>query len=100
MKIWNLWEKRGNGVEAIDLVERLKPTLVIMDVNMPKLNGIEATSRINAQYPNTIIIGLSVNSGGENQRAMLKAGAVALLPKEAAVADLYQMIKTVTGSQP
>ncbi|MBA3613695.1 MAG: response regulator [Nitrospirales bacterium] len=89
----------GDGEEAIDLVEQLRPSLVIMDVNMPKLNGIEATTRIKAQHPNTIVIGLSVNAGGENQRAMLKAGAVALLPKEAAVADLYQMIKTVTGSQ-
>ncbi|MDT3778087.1 PAS domain S-box protein [Nitrospira sp. MA-1] len=90
----------GNGEEAIDLVERLKPALVIMDVNMPRLNGIEATSRIKAHHPDIIIIGLSVNAGGENQRAMLKAGAVALLPKEAAVADLYQMITTVMTSQP
>lgn len=90
----------GNGEEAIDLVERLQPTLVIMDVNMPQLNGIEATSRIKANHPDIIIIGLSVNAGGENQRAMLKAGAVALLPKEAAVADLYQMITTVMTSQP
>ncbi|WNM60192.1 PAS domain S-box protein [Candidatus Nitrospira neomarina] len=90
----------GNGKEAIDLVERLKPALVIMDVNMPQLNGIEATSRIKAHHPDIIIIGLSVNAGGENQQAMLKAGAVALLPKEAAVADLYQMITTVMTSQP
>ncbi len=96
----NLVGEAGNGEEAIALVDRLRPSLVIMDVNMPIMNGIEATSRIKAQYPNTIIIGLSVNAGEESLRAMLKAGAVALLPKEAAVADLYDMIKSVTGSRP
>jgi signal transduction histidine kinase/CheY-like chemotaxis protein len=83
----------GNGEEAIDLVERLKPSLVIMDVNMPKMNGIEATSLIKRHHPEIIVIGLSVNTGQETQRAMLKAGAIALLPKEAAVAELYQFIK-------
>jgi len=86
----------GNGEDAVELVKRLKPSLVIMDVNMPKLNGIEATSRIKAYCQDTIIIGLSVNADGENQRAMLEAGATALLPKEAAVADLYYTIKTAS----
>ena len=83
----------GNGEEAIVLVEHMKPSLVIMDVNMPKMNGIEATSRITRHHPEISVIGLSVNTGQETQRAMLKAGAIALLPKEAAVAELYQFIK-------
>ena len=89
----------GNGEEAIELAERLNPSLVIMDVNMPKLNGIEATFRIKAHHPEIVVIGLSVNTGGETQKAMLQAGAVALLPKEAAVAELYHMIKTSSASK-
>ncbi|WP_454061877.1 PAS domain S-box protein [Candidatus Nitrospira salsa] len=89
----------GNGEDAVELVKRLKPSMVIMDVNMPKLNGIEATARIKAYYQDTIIIGLSVNTDSENQRAMLEAGAIALLPKEAAVADLYHTIQAASKSQ-
>jgi len=73
--------------------------MVIMDVNMPKLNGIEATARIKAYHQDTIIIGLSVNADGENQRAMLEAGAISLLPKEAAVAELYHTIQAASKSQ-
>lgn len=90
----------GNGEEALELVEHLDPALVIMDVNMPKLNGIEATTRIKAQHPEIIVIGLSVNTGGETEKAMLKAGAVTLLPKEAAVSDLYQTIKATSQNTP
>ncbi len=59
---------------------------------MPNMNGIEATAKIKAKHPEIIVIGLSVNTSGETQKAMLKAGAVALLLKEAAVKVLYQMI--------
>ncbi|GJL64157.1 MAG: hypothetical protein NPIRA04_28110 [Nitrospirales bacterium] len=89
----------GNGEDAVELVKRLKPSLVIMDVNMPKMNGIEATTRIKAYHQNTIIIGLSVNAEGENQRAMLEAGAISLFPKEAAVEELYHTIQAASRSQ-
>jgi CheY-like chemotaxis protein len=63
-----------------------------MDINMPKMNGIEATSRIKTRYPDIVVIGLSVNAE-ENQAAMKNAGAVALLTKEAAVEQLYVTIR-------
>ena len=64
-----------------------------MDVAMPELNGIEATAEIKARYPDISVIGLSVNSGGDNRSAMLRAGASALLTKEAAVDELYKAIQ-------
>lgn len=87
-----------NGVEAVALVETLRPSVILMDINMPRMNGIEATTRIKAHYPGTIVIGLSVNAGGQNEVAMAQAGASALITKEAAVDDLYAAIQqTVTA---
>ena len=85
----------SNGEDAIALVERLRPTLVVMDINMPGMNGIEATSHITRTYPEIPVIGLSVNATGNNVQAMLKAGAVLLLTKEAAVNELYRRMREV-----
>ena len=82
----------GNGEEAIEQVIQYKPDVVLMDINMPKMNGVEATTRIKSLYPESIIIGLSVQTGGHAQQAILKAGAAMLLTKEAAVDELYQAI--------
>ncbi|HEU4683905.1 MAG TPA: PAS domain S-box protein [Nitrospira sp.] len=79
----------ANGEEALEAVEQWRPSVVVMDVNMPDVNGIEATSRIKARYPDTVIIGLSVQSGHEPEHAMLRAGAYTLLTKEAAVDQLH-----------
>jgi PAS domain S-box-containing protein len=59
-----------NGEEAIAFVERLQPTVVLMDINMPKMNGIEATTEITSRYPAIVVIGLSVNADGANEQAM------------------------------
>lgn len=82
-----------NGEEAVTLVHELSPSVVIMDINMPKLNGIEATARIKSQFPHIAVIGLSVNADGPNQTAMLQAGATRLITKEAAVEELYRAIQ-------
>jgi signal transduction histidine kinase len=89
----------SNGEEAIELVEQLRPTLVVMDLNMPKKNGIEATARIKARWPETIVIGLSVQAGEEARRAILNAGGAVLLTKEAAVDELYRTIREVLDSE-
>jgi len=82
-----------DGEEALVCTEQLNPAVVIMDINMPKMNGIEATAHLKTRYPDLTIIGLSVNAGEENQKAMKKAGATALITKEAAVDQLYAAIQ-------
>jgi DNA-binding NarL/FixJ family response regulator len=82
-----------NGQEAVELTERLKPSVVVMDINMPEMNGIEATAKIKSRHPHTVIIGMSVNAAGENQNAMKTAGASRLLTKEAAVEHLHTAIQ-------
>lgn len=81
-----------NGEEAVAFVEHLQPTVVLMDINMPKMNGIAATAQIKSRYPAIVVIGLSVNAGGANEVAMRNAGATLLLTKEAAVEELYRTI--------
>jgi signal transduction histidine kinase len=89
----------SNGEEAIELVEQLRPALVVMDLNMPKKNGIEATARIKARWPETVVIGLSVQAGEEARRAIVNAGGAVLLTKEAAVDELYRTIREVLDAQ-
>ena len=83
-----------DGEEAVAAAEALHPSHIVMDINMPKMNGIEATQQITSRYPNIIVIGLSVNAGGVNADAMKQAGAAMLLTKEAAVEELYRAIRS------
>jgi len=84
----------GDGEEAVSLARLLKPDLIVMDVNMPRLGGIEATKRIREELPETIVVGLSVNEHVEE--SMRAAGASAFLTKESAADNLYETIGVVT----
>ncbi len=68
-----------NGLDAIDAVRRFRPEVVVMDVNMPQLNGIDATECIKYEFPNTYIIGLSVEEGMTTVKQMQSAGYLFLL---------------------
>jgi RNA polymerase sigma factor (sigma-70 family) len=85
----------SNGREALDAVEQTRPELAIMDIGMPILNGIEATKRMCAAYPNTSIIILSVHADEAYILRALKAGARGYLLKDSAEADLIQAVRAV-----
>jgi PAS domain S-box-containing protein len=85
----------ANGEEAVAGADEWQPAVVVMDINMPKLNGVDATTRIKARHPHMLVIGLSVNANAEAQEAMARAGAARLLTKEAAVDELYRAIQDV-----
>ncbi len=89
----------ANGEEAVELAEALDPAVVVMDINMPHMNGIDATAAIKERSPDIIVIGLSVNAQGDNQQAMTAAGASMLLTKEAAVDELYRSIQDLLLSK-
>jgi len=82
----------GDGAEALMLARDLEPAVVIIDVNMPNMNGIEATERIIHDRPSTIVIGLSFGTEDYVVRAMQAAGAVTCLAKERAVEDVSAAI--------
>jgi CheY-like chemotaxis protein len=90
----------GDGEEAIAATERLRPAIVLMDIHMPKMNGMEATARIKARYPEIIVIGMSVQADNANREAMTNAGAEMLLTKEAAVDELYRAICQAMTEEP
>ncbi|MDT3778822.1 response regulator transcription factor [Nitrospira sp. MA-1] len=82
----------GDGIEAIRLTASLQPDVVVMDINMPKMNGIEATRQIRHHHPGIHVIGLSVRQDKETEQAMRGAGAAAYLSKESAGQELYRLI--------
>lgn len=82
----------GDGAEALVVTHDLKPAVVIMDVNMPSMNGIEATEKIIQNRPSTIVIGLSFGTTEYVVEAMQAAGAVTCLAKEHAVEDVSAAI--------
>jgi len=85
-----------NGRLAVELTRDLVPNVVVMDVSMPDLNGVEATRQIHSFNPNTKIIALSMYSDRRFVMEMLKSGASGYLLKDCAFEELIQAIKTVS----
>ncbi len=81
-----------NGLEAFEKASLFKPDVIIMDINMPQLNGIEATRLIKKDFPEVQIIGLSVQDENDVSEAMKKAGAFTLLNK---AGDPEELIRTI-----
>lgn len=86
----------SNGREAIQLAEEHSPDVVVMDVAMPTLNGIEAAGRIIGLRPRTAIVILSMHSDESYVLRALKAGARGYLLKDSAEADLIQAVRAVS----
>ena len=82
----------SNGEDAVRSVQELRPSVVVMDIHMPTLNGIEATARIKRLYPHIVIVGMSVDASDANRQAMTAAGATAVISKEEAVEQLRREI--------
>lgn len=87
----------SNGQEAVTLCDELQPDVVLMDVLMPIMDGIEATHLILHKHPEIKIIALSSFVDDDNVRSMLKAGAIGFLLKNAPIHDLPQTIRTVVS---
>jgi NarL family two-component system response regulator LiaR len=90
----------SNGEEAVQLVTDLKPDVVIMDIAMPKLNGIEATRQIKVINPYTGVLILSAYDDDEYVFAMLKAGAAGYLLKSVGGDELVRAIKAIYNGEP
>ena len=84
----------GNGEEAVVSVATLQPAVVVMDVSMPKKDGIATTRQIKSQHPQVAVVGLTLAASGHLSDSMKTAGACEVLTKgEDAVDGLYQAIK-------
>src|SRR6188768_1668701 len=89
----------ASGREAVELAQRFRPDVVVMDVSMPDLNGIEATRRIRALLPRTQVLALSMHCDKRYVASMLRAGAAGYLLKEAASSELLQAVSALGNGQ-
>ncbi|MGH9177292.1 MAG: response regulator [Acidimicrobiales bacterium] len=88
-----------NGLEAIEKARELAPDVVLMDVRMPKANGIEAAAQIRADLPSTKILMLTVSDEEEDLYEAIKAGANGYLLKEISVEEVAEAIRAVMQGQ-
>lgn len=85
----------GNGREAVELAEKLHPDIVVMDVAMPELNGIEATRRLASSSTHTRVLALSMHKDSVYVREILRAGARGYLLKDSIDTDLINAVRAV-----
>jgi DNA-binding NarL/FixJ family response regulator len=89
----------SDGHEVLSLLDRHRPHLVLMDIAMPGLNGLEATARIVKAHPRTAVIVLSMHAGEEYALQALRAGAAGYVLKDADVAELELAITSVARGE-
>jgi DNA-binding NarL/FixJ family response regulator len=89
----------ANGRQAVELAEQLRPDVVVMDVAMPELNGIEATRRLAASVPHARVVALSMHKDSVYVREILRAGARGYLLKDSGAADLVAAIHAVASGE-
>ncbi|MGA9538507.1 MAG: response regulator transcription factor [Desulfobacterales bacterium] len=88
-----------NGRQALLLARRLKPDVVIMDIAMPELNGVDATRQILDEVPGVKVIALSMHSEKQFVEGMLRAGVMGYLLKESAFEELIKAIRIVCAGK-
>ena len=94
---WQVVGEAADGHEAVALARRLRPDVVVMDISMPKLNGIDATRRMVAESRGLKVVALSMNADRRYVVAMFEAGAVGYLLKNSASDELIQAVRAVAG---
>jgi two-component system, NarL family, response regulator NreC len=96
---WQVVEEAADGRTAVQLALKLKPDIVVMDIGLPELNGIEAARQIAAAAPEVKIIALSMHADRRFIKGMLTAGASGYLLKYSASQDLVRAIHTVMAGK-
>lgn len=89
----------NDGREAIELVSKLKPHVALMDIAMPKINGIEATKQIKVRYPTTAVLILTAYDNDQYILSLLDAGAAGYLLKNVSGSDLVNAIRAVHAGE-
>jgi two-component system, NarL family, response regulator LiaR len=102
----NLFEKQpdfqvvavaGNGEEAVKLAGETQPDVIVMDITMPKLSGLEATRQIKSEYPAIGILALTVHSDNEHILSIIQAGAGGYLTKTVSNTEIVQAIRALAA---
>jgi len=94
---WQICGEAANGREAVEMAKRLRPDIVVLDVSMPLLNGIEATFQIRKALPRTEILIITMHETKELVRQVMSAGARGYLLKSDATAHIEAAVETLAG---
>lgn len=89
----------GSAGDAIEAAGRLSPTLILMDIGLPDMSGIDATREIKKRFPNIVIVALTIHEDQEYFFKMLEAGASGYVPKRAAPDELLTAIRTAAAGE-
>lgn len=90
----------GDGEEAVRLARELQPDVILMDIAMPRVDGLEATRRIKAERPEAKVIILMIHNEEAYRRAAAESGADVFLPKKTLMANLLPTIRRIMGGEP
>lgn len=94
---WEIVGEAENGQEAVDAVQQLKPDIVILDITMPMVSGLEATQAITKLKTNTRILIFTMHDSKSLVKAVKKAGASGYVLKSRAARDLINAVQTILG---
>jgi len=86
----------SNGYECLDLVSSVSPDIILMDIDMPKMNGIDASFKILENYKNVDIIAISMHNDHEHYKSMIEAGVKGFILKSSGIDDIINSIKAVS----
>jgi DNA-binding NarL/FixJ family response regulator len=94
----NIVGRAADGCEAVEIVTALRPDFVLMDIQMPKLNGIDAARRIAKEHPATKVILVTLHETEELRRAALESGARWFIPKERLTTQLTAVLREMRAA--
>jgi two-component system invasion response regulator UvrY len=89
----------GSGEEAIELAKKLRPNVVIMDINLPGMNGIEATQQIRKYSPGTKILGVSLHTQPTYARKMIQKGAMGYVTKNSSREEMFKALMEIQSGK-
>lgn len=89
----------GSGEEAVELAKKLRPQIVIMDINLPGINGIEATQQIRKYSPGTKVLGVSLHTQPTYARKMMQKGAMGYVTKNSSREEMFKAIMEIQNGK-
>ena len=85
----------GNGEDAVEMVPKLRPDVVTMDINLPGINGIEATKQVKRMLPGVKVLGISLHNQPSYARKMMQAGAMGYVTKNSSKEEMFKAITEI-----